>query len=65
MDDGKNNKIIELAQDIYMNIAHRALDAGLTDQETDYLDAIIVQMLISSVVDGMHEDLDDTIKGDN
>ena len=57
MDDGKNNKIIELAQDIYMNIAHRALDAGLTDQETDYLDAIIVQMLISSVVDGMHEDL--------
>ena len=58
MDDGKNNKIIELAQDIYMNIAHRALDAGLTDQETDYLDAIIVQMLISSVVDGMHEDLE-------
>lgn len=58
MDDGKNNKIIELAQDIYMNIAHRALDAGLTDQETDYLDAIIVQMLIASVVDGMHEDLE-------
>lgn len=57
MDDGKNNKIIELAQDIYMNIAHRAMDAGLTDQETDYLDAIIVQMLISSVVDGIHEDL--------
>jgi hypothetical protein len=57
MDDGKNNEIVELAQDIYMNIAYRALDAGLTDQETDYLNAIIVQMLIACIVDGMQEDL--------
>ena len=59
MDEAKKTEIENLAHDIYMNIAHRAMDKNLTEHETDYLDAILIKMLASSVIYSMEEDMSD------